>query len=59
VAYIVADESFEKQEAVSFLKSRLPEYMVPVAWVMLDHLPLTPNRKVDRKALPAPESVGW
>ncbi|HEV7860841.1 MAG TPA: amino acid adenylation domain-containing protein, partial [Pyrinomonadaceae bacterium] len=56
VAYVVpaAHQAPAVIELQSFLKEKLPEHMVPHAFVMLDQLPLTPNGKIDRRALPAP-----
>jgi thioesterase domain-containing protein/acyl carrier protein len=56
VAYVVGREAMpESSDLRGFLKEKLPEYMVPSAFVALKALPLTPNGKVDRKALPAPQ----
>ena len=60
VAYLVARETALPgvSELRSYLQSRLPEYMVPAAFVELPALPLTPNGKVDRRALRAPDLAG-
>jgi acyl-CoA synthetase (AMP-forming)/AMP-acid ligase II/acyl carrier protein len=56
VAYVVPSsaEFPTERELRSFLKTKLPDYMLPTAWVMLDQLPLTVNGKVDVQALPQP-----
>ncbi|MDB6096842.1 MAG: amino acid adenylation domain protein, partial [Francisellaceae bacterium] len=59
VAYVVAKELNLKLEDLKIhLKQSLPPYMIPSAFVILDHFPLTPNGKVDKKALPAPDYAG-
>ncbi|HEU5131879.1 MAG TPA: phosphopantetheine-binding protein, partial [Pyrinomonadaceae bacterium] len=55
VAYVVSQNGTGSSEWREYLQQRLPEYMVPAAFVSLPGLPLTANGKVDRRALPAPE----
>ena len=54
VAYVVGETG--PNELRDFLRQHLPEYMIPTAWMKLDALPLTANGKVDRRALPDPDS---
>jgi amino acid adenylation domain-containing protein/non-ribosomal peptide synthase protein (TIGR01720 family) len=58
VAYIIAshEQRPTATELRSFLKEKLPDYMTPATFVLLDSLPLLPNGKVNQKALPAPDS---
>jgi amino acid adenylation domain-containing protein len=57
VAYMVATAGSNPSasDLRSFLQNKLPDYMVPSAFVFLDSLPLSPSGKLDRKALPAPD----
>ena len=59
VAYIVplGESKQSPAELRDYLKQKLPEYMVPAAFVILPELPLTPNGKVNRKALPIPGKI--
>ncbi|MDP6151442.1 MAG: amino acid adenylation domain-containing protein [Gammaproteobacteria bacterium] len=57
VGYMTTVEGYEPdtQELSTYLRNSLPDYMVPATYVRLEQIPLTPNGKVDRKQLPAPE----
>ena len=59
VAYVVParESAIAINELRSFLKEKLPDYMVPSALVVMKALPLTANGKIDRRALPAPEAA--
>lgn len=59
VAYIVTKDGQvpKTEELRQFASSRLPEYMVPIFYLALSELPLTPSGKVDRRALPTPKAA--
>src|SRR5262249_39712902 len=58
VAYFVPDgQAPTATELRGFLRGKLPAPLIPASFVPLSELPLTPNRKVDRRALPSPDSA--
>jgi len=56
IAYITGPDAPKADALRAALQQRLPEWMVPAAFVHLDSLPLNPSGKIDRKALPAPDA---
>ncbi|MFL1420097.1 amino acid adenylation domain-containing protein, partial [Pseudomonas fildesensis] len=60
VGYLVLQNASDDwRDAVSaYLARHLPDYMVPAQWVLLEQMPLSPNGKLDRKALPKPDAAG-
>ncbi|MBW8843355.1 MAG: AMP-binding protein, partial [Burkholderiales bacterium] len=56
-AEIISPESLSPEALRTQLSARLPEYMLPAAYVRLPALPLTPNGKLDRQALPEPDAL--
>jgi amino acid adenylation domain-containing protein/non-ribosomal peptide synthase protein (TIGR01720 family) len=56
VAYVVAAGEWSPAELRRHVQAELPEHMIPSHWVPLGQLPLSPNGKIDRRALPAPEA---
>ncbi len=57
IAYIVGQKDFSLSELREFAKQKLPEYLVPSLFVVLDALPMTPSGKIDRRALPVPDQL--
>ncbi|HXQ72674.1 MAG TPA: amino acid adenylation domain-containing protein [Pyrinomonadaceae bacterium] len=57
VAYAIlhAQDAATSRTLQQYLKAKLPSYMIPSSFVLLDQLPLTPHGKIDKRALPAPE----
>jgi amino acid adenylation domain-containing protein len=59
VAYYVSDVNIALEALRAHLLAKLPEYMVPAAYVRVDRMPLSHNGKLERKALPAPDSSAY
>ncbi len=57
-AYITGQNDLNMSELRDYLKVALPDYMIPSYFVRMEKLPLTPNKKIDKKALPDPSEAG-
>ena len=57
VGYVVSENDFDKDRLQASLLQKLPAYMIPGLWVVLETIPLTSNGKIDKKALPDPELI--
>ncbi len=59
VGYVVPlhEQAISQQELQRYLKTKLPEYMIPTVFIFLHEMPITSSGKINRKALPLPESV--
>ncbi|MCP4404626.1 MAG: AMP-binding protein, partial [bacterium] len=58
IAYVIGAAELTVAVLRDYLKTMLPEYMIPAYFVQLDEFPLTPNDKIDKKALPTPDEAG-
>jgi amino acid adenylation domain-containing protein len=54
-AYVMLEEPIKTSDLRDYLSTRLPDYMIPSYFIHLEQIPLTPNGKINRKALPDPE----
>ena len=60
LAYVVLNDVEQKagiNELRPYVQKRLPHYMVPAQWIVIDQIPLTPNGKIDRRSLPKPDQA--
>jgi amino acid adenylation domain-containing protein len=57
IAYLVTNGEIDKDNIIAFMRTHLPEYMIPRVLIKLDEIPLTSNGKIDRKALPKRDMI--
>ena len=57
VSYVVPEGLFDREKMGSYLREKLPDYMIPSLWVEMENFPLTSNGKINRKVLPEPDAV--